>query len=177
MVPSFLSLIMDELIWQCTLIFVGRLNDPTLLSAVGMVNNVNLLIPITFSFGTSRALGSFVSQSFGAKQYSKCAEYLNKQIILVTLAFIPLTIILLQTGNILILVGMHKEPSALAGQLMPYFIVGIYMNCMFYTIRLFLTCLENSLVPMLLQTCCLIFRAHSRERDTRYIVGHSKILR
>ena len=78
MIPSFLSLIMDEIIWQFTIIYVGRLNDPVMLSAVGMVNNVNLLIPITFTFGTSRTLGTYVSQSFGAQQYQKCAEFLNK---------------------------------------------------------------------------------------------------
>ena len=66
-----------------------------------------------------------------------------------------MTLILLRTGDILLLVGMHKDPSLLAGEVMPYFLVGIYMNCMFYTFRMYLTCLENSLVPMLIQAFCI----------------------
>ena len=78
MIPSFLSLAMDEIIWQFTIIYVGRLNDPVALSAIGMVMNINVFIPLTFTFGTSRALGSLVGQSIGANNFQKCAEILNK---------------------------------------------------------------------------------------------------
>lgn len=39
----------------------GKLPDNKILAAIGMVNNINMLIPVTLTFGTSRALSTFVS--------------------------------------------------------------------------------------------------------------------
>ena len=39
----------------------GKMHDNKVMAAIGMVNNINMLIPVTLTFGTSRALSTMVS--------------------------------------------------------------------------------------------------------------------
>ena len=80
-----------------------------------MVSNINMLIPVSLTFGTCRALGTLVSQAYGQQNYKACAEYLNKQLILVTSWFIPIVMVLLNTSDILTFVGMNAQSSLIAG--------------------------------------------------------------
>jgi Na+-driven multidrug efflux pump len=76
-----------------------------------MVNNINMLIPVTLTFGTSRALSTFVSQAYGSGNFKHCAELSNKHMILVTILFIPVTFILWNIGTILIYLGFNHEAA------------------------------------------------------------------
>ena len=60
-VPSFFSLILGDVVWQITVIYAGRTTDAYSLAAIGMVSNINMLIPVSLTFGTCRALGTLVS--------------------------------------------------------------------------------------------------------------------
>lgn len=60
-VPSFFSLLLGDVVWQITVIYAGRTSDAHSLAAIGMVSNINMLIPVSLTFGTSRALSTLVS--------------------------------------------------------------------------------------------------------------------
>jgi Na+-driven multidrug efflux pump len=60
-IPSFFSLLLGDVVWQITVIYAGRTGDAHSLAAIGMVSNINMLIPVSLTFGTSRALSTLVS--------------------------------------------------------------------------------------------------------------------
>ena len=96
-----------------------------------MANNVNMLIPVTLTFGTSRALSTFVSQAYGSGNYKSCAELSNKHMILVRMLFVPVSILLWFITDILYHVGFNYEISIIAGTYTKWLIWGFYMHCMF----------------------------------------------
>ena len=96
-----------------------------------MVSNINMIFPVVICFGTSRALGTFVSQAFGAKNYVRCAELSNKHMIVITFAFIPLIPILWNIGWMIAKLGIHPEAAFIAGQYSKILIWGFYMDCLF----------------------------------------------
>jgi len=51
--------------------------------------------------------------------------------ILVTMLFVPVTVLLLNTSNILIFVGFNHEAALVSGEYTKYLIWGFYMDCMF----------------------------------------------
>jgi len=100
-----------DIVWQITIMHAGKLEDTKILAAIGMVSNINIMFPVTLTFGTSRALSTFVSQSYGSGNFKNCAELSNKHMILITLIFVPLSFMLWNTSYILIICGLNKEAS------------------------------------------------------------------
>jgi multidrug resistance protein, MATE family len=47
--------------------------------------------------------------------------------------------------------GMNPESSAIAGQYVQYLLWGLYMDCLFSSVRMYLTSLENTFIPLVLQ--------------------------
>jgi Na+-driven multidrug efflux pump len=109
----------------------GKLDDNKILAAIGMVSNINIMFPVTLTFGTSRALSTFVSQSYGSGNFKNCAELSNKHMILITICFVPLTFLLWNTSYILIILGFNREAADIAGSYTRCLIWGFYMDCMF----------------------------------------------
>ena len=56
--------------------FIGHLNDPIKVSAVGMGNMILNSMGLSLVFGLNSSLESLVSQGYGAKQYRLCGVYL-----------------------------------------------------------------------------------------------------
>ena len=52
---------------------------------------------------------------------------------------------------ILTAAGMNPESSAIAGQYVQYLLWGLYMDCMFSSVRMYLTSLENTFIPLVFQ--------------------------
>jgi Na+-driven multidrug efflux pump len=60
-VPSLFSSVLEDLVWQVTAIYAGKTKDVHILAAIGMVQNINMLLPYSLTFGTGRALCTLVS--------------------------------------------------------------------------------------------------------------------
>ena len=138
-VPSFCSLVLADLVWQFTIMIAGRTGSTHSLAGIGMVSNINMVFPVVICFGTSRALGTFVSQAFGAKNYERCAELSNKHMIVITFAFVPMVPILWNIGSILAYIGIHPHAAYIAGQYSKILAWGFYMDCLFQSMRMYLT--------------------------------------
>ena len=131
--------------------YAGKLGDNKLLAAIGMVNNINMLIPVTLTFGTSRALSTFVSQAYGSGNFKTCAELSNKHMILITMIFIPMAFLFWNVATILIFCGFNAEAAVVSGQYTRYLIWGFYMDCMFQSRRMYLTSIQETFIPLLVQ--------------------------
>jgi MATE family multidrug resistance protein len=72
------------------LVFIGQLNDPVLLSAVGIGNVVLNSIGTSFIFGLNSGLETLVSQAFGAKNFKLCGIYLQRGRIALIILMVPI---------------------------------------------------------------------------------------
>lgn len=56
--------------------FIGHLNDPTILAAAGIGNMILNLFGMGLFYGLNSALETLVSQAYGAKNMALCGLYL-----------------------------------------------------------------------------------------------------
>jgi Na+-driven multidrug efflux pump len=49
-----------------------------MLAGIGLAKSIFEMLPACFAIGSSGALETLVSQSYGKKDYKKCGDYLNK---------------------------------------------------------------------------------------------------
>ena len=85
-----------------------------MLAGYGLAKTAQEMLPVTITLGLAGALETLVSQSYGQKKYLKCAHYLNKQYILITILFIPLSMILYNIEPILTAFGQDQLASEFA---------------------------------------------------------------
>ena len=52
------------------------------------------MLPMAIAMGFAGALETLVSQYFGKEDYHLCGQFLNKQLILVTIVYLPVAAIL-----------------------------------------------------------------------------------
>jgi len=75
-IPSSIGSLLNLMQNTINLIFVGHLNDPKLLAAVGMGNMLISIIAIAPFLGLNSGLETLVSQGLGAGNYKQCGVYL-----------------------------------------------------------------------------------------------------
>lgn len=84
-------------------------------------------LPIPFTIGIAGVLETCVSYSYGNKNYHQCGQYLYKSILVLTMAFIPIGILILSSKSILIGVfDQNEEASALAAKYLLIALPGLY---------------------------------------------------
>ena len=71
-------------------------------AGVGMGNMTQNLCALSWVFGFNSAMDTLISQAVGGKNYELCGVYLNRGRFLMTLMFIPITILLMNSEKILV---------------------------------------------------------------------------
>lgn len=61
---------------QVNFYFVGNLNNVEQLAGVGIANMMINILAFSTMFGMNSALGTFVSQAYGARNHKMCGEIL-----------------------------------------------------------------------------------------------------
>jgi multidrug resistance protein, MATE family len=97
-----MNLVLAELILQINTIFVGRLNDEGMMAGIGLANSLIQTIPLSLTYGISGVLETLVSQAHGNKQYHLCGVYLNKQIFIISVLYVPISLLLWNSKSILV---------------------------------------------------------------------------
>ena len=108
-IPSYLSVLMEQLSSSISIAFVGHLNTPNELATVGISETFVLILyfyPIACNTG---ALDTLVSTSYGNKQYYLWGVYLNRAITILTIFSIPFLIVFLFIDDILLFFGQDPE--------------------------------------------------------------------
>jgi hypothetical protein len=89
---------------QINILFVKEFNNEAMIASLGFINAISNSIPAAVCEGISCALETLVSQAYGYKRFDLCGHYLNQMIILNTIVFIPITIIIWHSGDLLMLI-------------------------------------------------------------------------
>ena len=123
---------------------------------MGLANTLINCTTISITYGLSGVLETFVSQSFGSKQYQLCGVHLNRQIFLITCLFVPLGFILFFSEYIMSnFLGQSIGPSHHCQVYMRVGIIGLYLECIVNSLAFFFTALQRSFVPMFIQLISL----------------------
>ena len=61
MIPSFVNLVLAELLFQINIIFVSKLNDESMLAGIGLANAIIYCFPLSLTYGISSVLETLVS--------------------------------------------------------------------------------------------------------------------
>ena len=110
-IPAYLSIIFDGITTSLSIAFVGGLNDPIQLAAVGISETLTLLLyyyPVLTNLG---AFDTLVSTSYGNKQYRLWGDYLNRALLIMTLFSILPIIGLLFIKDIMTF--LEQDPAVL----------------------------------------------------------------
>ena len=75
-IPASIGAILQWIQETINLVFIGHLNDPTKLAAVGMGNTIINMFAIGPISGLNCAVETLVSQAYGAKRIDLCLVYL-----------------------------------------------------------------------------------------------------
>lgn len=110
-IPSSLSLFVEYSILFSSILFIGALGDPVLISGAGLgVVTINLVV-FWVDVGLCGGLDTLVSQAYGRKDFYSCGVYLNSARIIVALLFIPQSLLILYSRSIFEFIGQPEESA------------------------------------------------------------------
>ena len=76
------------------MLFIANMNDATHLAAIGLGNMMIIIIPYSVMIGVNTALETFVARAQGRNNLRDCGLYLHRAILIISLIYIPVTIML-----------------------------------------------------------------------------------
>ena len=109
--PAIISMVSALFVEVVNTAFVGHLGSQAMMAGVGMANMFLNVIDLSVIFGINNTLNTLVSQSFGQGNYHMCGVYVNRSRIIVTIAQIPLMMILMNSRTIFDFIGFDDEAS------------------------------------------------------------------
>ena len=118
--------------------FIGRIGDPVMLSAIGLGNMVMNILPYALMIGVNTALETLVSQAYGRENMRDCGLYLHRAWFLIGCLFIPIAISFLWVDSFLIAVGIEENASAYAKTYLMTLLPSVLLNSWGDSIDLFL---------------------------------------
>ena len=104
-VPACLGAMVGMVTEILNLSFIGSLNNPAMMAGVGLGNMTVNISALSFVYGFNAALDTLVSQAVGAGKIEQVSVYLNRGRFIMTLLFVPITLFLLNSKQILIKLG------------------------------------------------------------------------
>jgi MATE family multidrug resistance protein len=107
--PSSITLVFSMLIELVNMYFIGHKNDPIKIAGVGLGNMYVNIICQSMILGLNGAVGTLASQAYGAKNLRKVGIYLNRGRFVAIIAFIPMTLLMLNCERVLLI--LRQEPK------------------------------------------------------------------
>jgi Na+-driven multidrug efflux pump len=95
--PAIISMAVGLVVEVINSIFVGHLGKEEVLAGVGMANMYINVTCLSLLFGMNMVLSTIGSQAFGFGDLRLCGIYLNHSRIIMTIVFLPLAIMLMNT--------------------------------------------------------------------------------
>ncbi|CDW74754.1 na+-driven multidrug efflux pump [Stylonychia lemnae] len=156
-IPASLAQLSFGIVDSMNLIFVGFLGDPTLIAGVGIGTVYLTVFGIITLCGLNTILSTLVSQSYGQGNLKLCGTYLNRGRIVITLAFIPVAIIMLNAKYFFEITGVQRKTSEQAQLYIWYMLPGLFLTVQFDLLRVFVNSFGKTYISMYVQiiACCL----------------------
>ena len=136
--PVIWGLLFETLFEVINLIFIGNLNNPTLIAGLGLGTLMVNVAGISVSTGLWGGIDTLVSQDFGNKKYNMWGIHLNRWRILMILIFIPQVLVFANTSYILQVFGQEPQVAEAAAQYTKIMIPGVFFFNLFEVGRRFL---------------------------------------
>jgi multidrug resistance protein, MATE family len=154
-VPSILWLYVENLTMFLNVLFIGMLDEPTLLSSVGMGTLIINIVVCSIDMGLCGGIDTLVSQAFGRKDFHLWGTYLNTARIIVTGLFGLQVMILMHSESILLVLGQSEEVSSTAQVYIYFLIPGLFMYMQFEWSRRYLFCqgVFNNILYTMIWAC------------------------
>ncbi|XP_057495770.1 protein DETOXIFICATION 16-like [Actinidia eriantha] len=133
-----------------SVMFVGHLGELAL-SGASMATSFASVTGFSLLIGLGSTLDTFCGQSYGAKQYHMLGIHMQRAMLVLLLASIPLACIWANAGQILVFLGQDHEISAEAGTYARFMIPTIFAYALLQCQVRFLQA-QNNVVPMVLST-------------------------
>jgi len=141
------------------------MNSSTDLAGIGLGNMMIIIFPYSVMIGINTALETFVSRAAGRNNLKDCGLYLHRSILVISIIFIPVSIILCFTKQILTSIGIDEASAIVANSYVTTMLPGVLLNSYADSIDLFLIplgytvtiCILQSLVVPFHIICCYIF--------------------
>jgi multidrug resistance protein, MATE family len=109
--PAIISMVLALVVEVINSIFVGHLGKEEILAGVGMANMYMNVTCLSLLFGMNMVLNTLGSQAHGFGDLRLCGIYLNHSRIIITIIFIPLAIMLMNTESIFDFIGFDPKAS------------------------------------------------------------------
>jgi Na+-driven multidrug efflux pump len=130
--------------------FAGHLGDEAELAGVGMANMFVNILCLSVIYGLNETLNTFVSQSYGLGDYRMCGVFHNRSRIVMTLIYIPLSVMLSQTEAFFDLAGFDPAAAHNSQVYINYLIPGLYLAGLVDSNRRLLICMGYQYAPMII---------------------------
>ncbi|CAC5377768.1 TC.MATE [Mytilus coruscus] len=115
------------------------------------------VIGVSVVLGLSTAFDTLLSQTFGSHNKQQICLILQKGILIILLACIPISAVFVNTEYLLILVGQNREVAKLSGQYVTIIIAGFPGCAITFALMRYLQC-QNIVIPgVLLQFIANVF--------------------
>lgn len=126
------------------------------MAGIGLALSLKVMLPYAITIGVSGVLETVVSQAHGNNLHSLCGLNLNRHLLLVTALFIPVGMLLWNSKWLLLSLGQHDESAMYCEMYLRAGLPGLYLNCVSLSLTIFLTAMENSFVPMVIQAALIV---------------------
>ena len=136
-IPLILNYFCLSLLDQISLLFVGQVGNTEQLAAVGLGNMIMFLFCTSLQRGILGPLETFASQAFGRDDIRECGLCQHRCMLILTAAFIPISIVFLNTEVILFAMGMDAEISKIAHQYVVLHIPGMLLISLYNSFDIF----------------------------------------
>ena len=92
-----------------------------------MGNMLANLVAYSAFFGFSTALDTLQSQAAGAGNFELCGVYLHRSRVVLSIIFVPILIVLLNSESILLKLGQDPKVSAFCYQYILVYLPGLFL--------------------------------------------------
>ncbi|XP_064634876.1 multidrug and toxin extrusion protein 1-like [Lineus longissimus] len=150
--PMILIAVFQYLLMPITLLFCGHLNT-TDLGAVALANTIINVMGIGVGNGLTTACDTLFSQTYGGANLKQYGVWLQRSLLIMSLACIPCWCIHLNTETLLVLLGQNREQAAIAGRYMVIFVPGLLANFIYQTLAKYLQN-QNIVLPLIIVGIC-----------------------
>ncbi|XP_049359854.1 protein DETOXIFICATION 16-like [Solanum verrucosum] len=130
-----------------SIMFVGHLGELAL-SGASMATSFASVTGLSLMMGMGSALDTLCGQSYGAKQYHMLGIHMQRAMLVLLLASVPVACIWANAGHLLVIFGQDPEISAEAGSYARYMIPTIFAFALLQCHIRFLQA-QNNVIPMM----------------------------
>lgn len=108
------------------------------MAGIGLGNMMIIIVPYSVMIGINTALETFVARAAGRGNLRDAGLYLHRSIFVISVIFIPVCIVLLNTYYILEYIGIDPAAATVANTYVTTMLPGVLLNSFADSIDLFL---------------------------------------